>query len=154
MWARTAIHAFDPTASDARDVMVEGSSGLLATAWSKDETIDGVHMGVPIYEPTPMVTTFSAEEPDRLRGPQHDFMWCDELAAWKNATDAWDMAMLGLRIGRNPQCMISTTPKPIPLIRELLRMDATCAKTVATTYDNVPNLAPSFFDRIIKRVPS
>jgi phage terminase large subunit-like protein len=60
------------------------------------------------------------------------------------------MAMLGLRIGRNPQCMISTTPKPIPLIRELLRMD-TCVKTVATTYDNVPNLAPSFFDRIIKR---
>jgi phage terminase large subunit-like protein len=64
-----------------------------------------------------------------------------------NATDSWDMAMLGLRIGRNPQCMISTTPKPIPLIRELLRMD-TCVKTVATTYDNVPNLAPSFFDRL------
>jgi phage terminase large subunit-like protein len=92
-WVRSMIIAgfshgalIAPTASDARDVMVEGSSGLLATGWSKDKDINGKVMGVPVYEPTKrrvrwangaMVTTFSAEEPDRLRGPQHDFMWCE-----------------------------------------------------------------------------
>jgi phage terminase large subunit-like protein len=89
-----------PTASDARDVMVEGTSGLLATGWSEDKDIYGKAVGVPVYEPTKrrvrwangaMVTTFSAEEPDRLRGPQHEFLWCDELAAWKTAIEAWDM---------------------------------------------------------------
>ena len=165
-WVRSMVRAgfkrgamIAPTASDARDVMVEGSSGILDTAWKYDQDIHGKEIGVPEYEPTKrrvrwangaMVTTFSAEEPDRLRGPQHEFLWCDELAAWQNASDAWDMAMLGLRIGSNPRCMISTTPRPIPLIRELLRLP-TCVTTVATTYDNVAYLAPSFFDRIIQK---
>ena len=111
-WVRSMVRAgfkrgamIAPTASDARDVMVEGSSGILATSWKFDEDIQGKALGVPVYEPTKrrvhwdngaMVTTFSAEEPDRLRGPQHEFLWCDELAAWQNASDAWDMAMLGL----------------------------------------------------------
>jgi phage terminase large subunit-like protein len=101
-----------------------------------------------------IATTFSAEEPDRLRGPQHDALWADELAAWREPRhveavgDAWSMAMFGLRIGANPQAMISTTPRPIPLIRQLLK-SKTCTVTNATTYDNQANLAPSFFDRII-----
>ncbi len=148
-----------PTAGDARDVMVEGPSGILKTAWPYDKDDDDRPMGIPAYEPSKrrlkwansaMATTFSAEEPDRLRGPQHDAAWCDELAAWKDAIDAWDMLMLGLRIGKRPQVMISTTPRPIPLIRELLRAK-TCVTTIASTYDNYANLNPSFFDRIIAK---
>jgi len=66
-----------------------------------------------------VATCFSAEEPNRLRGPQHDAAWCDELAAWRHA-EAWDMLMLGLRLGADPRCVITTTPKPIRLIRQLL----------------------------------
>src|SRR5216684_1413754 len=85
-----------PTAADARDVMVEGESGLLAIAPPWDR---------PLYEPSKrrltwpngaVATIFSADEPERLRGPQHDFAWCDELAAWRYP-EAWDMLMFGLR---------------------------------------------------------
>jgi phage terminase large subunit-like protein len=149
-----------PTQADIRDVMIEGPSGILATAWKFDEDDDGRLMGVPDYAPSKrhrltwnngaMAMGYSAEEPDRLRGPQHDAMWTDELAAWQRCQETWDMAMFGLRIGRLPQVMISTTPRPIPLIRELIKSDD-CVKTIATTYDNVENLAPSFFDTIIKK---
>jgi phage terminase large subunit-like protein len=156
---RKSIALVGPTAADVRDVMIEGTSGILAVSWALDVDNAGRPMGIPVYEPTKrrvtwangaMATGFSAQEPDRLRGPQHDAAWCDELAAWDNAMDAWDMLMLGLRIGQNPQVMISTTPRPIPIIRELLRSKA-CITTVATTYDNLANLAPGFFDRIIQK---
>src|SRR5215472_7255124 len=101
-----------PTAADARDVMVDGPSGILATAWSKDVDLKGNPIGRPIYEPShrrvtwangARAHTYSAQEPDRLRGPQHDCLWADELAVWKDVgkelkTDAWDMALFGLRI--------------------------------------------------------
>jgi phage terminase large subunit-like protein len=87
-----------PTAADARDVMVEGQSGILAVAppWFR-----------PVYEPSKRrltfpngatATTFSAEEADRLRGPQHDLAWCDEIAAWRDPM-AWDMLAFGMRWG-------------------------------------------------------
>jgi phage terminase large subunit-like protein len=106
--------------------------------------------------------TFSAEEPDRLRGPQHDCILADELAAWslvksegfqlQKGGHAWDMAMMGLRIGKNPQALIATTPRPIPLLRELLRAGPpACVVTRATTYMNRRNLAPAFFETIAKR---
>ena len=108
-----------PTAADVRDVMIEGESGLLAVA------SPGLR---PQYEPSKrrlswpngaVATCFSAEEPNRLRGPQHDAAWCDELAAWRHE-EAWDMLMLGLRLGADPRCVVTTTPKPIRLIRQLL----------------------------------
>jgi phage terminase large subunit-like protein len=153
------IALIGPTAADVRDVMIEGTSGILAVSWALDQDRTGRPMGIPVYEPTKrrvtwangaMATGYSAQEPDRLRGPQHDAMWCDELAAWANAVDTWDMAMLGLRIGTNPQVMISTTPRPVPLVRELLRLKS-CVTTIATTYDNLSNLSPGFFDRIITK---
>jgi phage terminase large subunit-like protein len=108
-----------PTAADARDIMVEGQSGILAVAppWFR-----------PVYEPSKrrltwpngaIATTFSAEEADRLRGPQHDLAWCDEIAAWRDPT-AWDMLAFGMRLGRNPQTCVTTTPRPTKLIRELV----------------------------------
>jgi phage terminase large subunit-like protein len=154
-----------PTAADARDVMIEGRSGLIECGWEHDKDASGNHMGRPTYEAGrrrvvwangAIATSFSAEEPDRLRGPQHDALWADELAAWRKPRhveavgDAWSMAMFGLRIGSNPQAMISTTPRPIPLIREFLKSPM-CKVTYATTYDNRANLADSFFNLIIAK---
>jgi phage terminase large subunit-like protein len=139
-----------PTAADVRDVMVEGSSGLLAIAPNSNR---------PIYEPSKRRLTwpngvqaamFSAEEPDRLRGPQHGACWCDELAAWGNLQATWDMAQFGLRIGKRPRQVITTTPKPLKLIKQLLkREDVTVTR--GRTLDNAENLAPSFLSQIVSR---
>ena len=137
------------TASDCRDVMVEGESGLLATASPMD---------MPVYEPSrrrltwpngAIASTYSAEEPDRLRGPQHDAAWCDELAAWRHAA-AWPMMLLGLRLGESPRALVTTTPRPTKLVKELIGQPTTVV-TRGSTYDNRENLAPSFLDSIIKR---
>jgi phage terminase large subunit-like protein len=104
-----------PTSADARDVMVEGESGILAI--STDDFR-------PTFEPSKrrlswpngsMATLYSSEEPERLRGPQHSAIWSDELAAWRNDAETWSMAMFGLRIGKSPRVMVSTTPKPTKL---------------------------------------
>src|ERR1019366_9478820 len=108
-WIREKIKAgaervglIGPTAADARDVMVEGESGILACSWEHDRDVKGSKVGIPTYEPSKRRVTwgngataslFSAEEPDRLRGPQHSVVWCDELAAWAAAQETWDMAM-------------------------------------------------------------
>jgi phage terminase large subunit-like protein len=155
--ARMAIVA--ATAADARDVMIEGESGLLSVSFNKDRTYKGDLIGYPYYEPSKrrltwangaLATVYSAEEPDRLRGPQHDSGWADELAAWADPNEAWDMLMFGMRLGTNPQVMISTTPRPIPIIRELIR-DPSCAVTRASTYANRANLAKAFFKKIISK---
>ncbi|HTW52062.1 MAG TPA: terminase family protein [Stellaceae bacterium] len=148
---RTARHValVAPTAADARDVMVEGESGLLAIAppWDRPE-----------YEPSKrrltwengaIATTYSADEPERLRGPQHDFAWCDELAAWRYP-EAWDMLMFGLRLGQNPRAVVTTTPRPAKLIKALVA-DPKVVVTRGTTYENWENLAPAFFDQIVRR---
>jgi phage terminase large subunit-like protein len=100
------------TAGDTRDVMVEGESGILAICPDSNR---------PTYEPSKRRLTrpngvqaalFSSEEPERLRGPQHGAAWCDELAAWSNVADAWAMLQLGLRAGKRPRQVVTTTPKP------------------------------------------
>ncbi len=137
------------TAADARDVMVEGESGILATARPGAR---------PVYEPSrrrltwpngAIATTYSAEEPERLRGPQHDGAWADELAAWKYDA-AWDMMMLGLRLGDDPRALVTTTPRPTRLVRSLMS-NASTITTRGSTYDNRDNLAPTFFASIITR---
>ena len=138
-----------PTAADAREVMVEGESGILSVCPPDDR---------PLYEPTKrrltwpngaIATTYSAEEPERLRGPQHDAIWADELAAWKYA-DTWDLAMFGLRLGDKPRALVTTTPKPVRLLRDLLKAPTTTV-TRGTTYENRANLPPVFFDQIIAK---
>ena len=96
-----------------------------------------------------MATLFSADEPDRLRGPQHDAAWCDELAAWRYP-DAWDMLMFGLRLGTHPRTIVTTTPRPTGLIRGLLA-NPRCAVTRGSTFDNAANLAEPFLAAIVKR---
>jgi predicted phage terminase large subunit-like protein len=96
-------------------------------------------------------TLFSSDEPDRLRGPQHDFIWGDEVASWRYP-EAYDMMMLGLRIGQRPRCILTTTPKPIPLIRDLVSRDGQdVVVTRGTTYENLDNLAPAFKTEVIRR---
>jgi phage terminase large subunit-like protein len=154
-WTRQEVHKVGrfalvaPTAADARDVMVEGESGILAISppWDK-----------PKYEPSKrrltwpdgaMATLYSADEPERLRGPQHGGAWTDELCAWRYP-EAWDMLMFGLRLGKNPQACGTTTPKPTKLLRELMRSPTTHV-TRGSTYDNAANLARPFLDKIVAK---
>jgi hypothetical protein len=137
------------TAADARDVMVEGESGILAISPPSFR---------PLYEPSKrrltwpngaIATLYSAEEAQRLRGPQHDDAWCDEVAAWADP-ETWDMLMFGLRLGDDPRCCVTTTPKPVPLVLDLIKSKTT-ALTKGSTYDNRANLAPGFFADIITK---
>jgi phage terminase large subunit-like protein len=150
------VHLIAPTASDARDVMVEGESGLLSVCWAGDKTLSGEPLGRPSYEPSKrrltwangaIATLFSAEEPERLRGPQAEVLWADELASWKYLRDTWDMAMFGLRLGDRPRTCITTTPKPLKLIREIMA-DKRTVVTRGSTFDNAGNLAPTFLQTI------
>lgn len=150
------IHLIAPTASDARDVMVEGESGLLSVCWAGDKTMTGEMLGRPSYEPSKrrltwangaIATLFSAEEPERLRGPQAEVLWADELASWKYLRDTWDMAMFGLRLGDRPRTCITTTPKPLPLLKEIIA-DPRTVVTRGSTFDNASNLAPTFLKAV------
>lgn len=138
------------TAADARDVMVEGESGILAISpsWNK-----------PKYEPSKrrltwpngaIATTFSADEPNLLRGPQFDRAWGDETAAWRFGEDAWDNLQFGLRLGKNPKVIVTTTPRPTPLMRSLLK-DPRTRTTRGSTYDNAGNLAPRFLRKLLSK---
>lgn len=138
------------TAADVRDVMVEGESGILATspAWFR-----------PKYEPSKrrvtwpngaIATTYSGDEPEQLRGPQHGGGWFDELAKYRYAGDAWSNYLFGLRLGADPRTLVTTTPRPIPLVRELLA-DAATAVTGGSSYENLDNLAPVYRKNVIAR---
>ena len=152
------VHCVAPTKGDVRRVMVEGDSGLLNVCWEGDETYRGKHIGFPIWSPTNNSLTwengakavfFSAEDPERLRGPQAYSAWCDELCAWRNAQDTWDMMMFGLRLGRHPKVFVTTTPKTTKLIRTILN-DENTVVSKGSTYDNAANLAGTFLDAVRK----
>lgn len=138
------------TAADARDVMIEGESGILAVSpkWFR-----------PHYEPSKrrmtwpngaVATVFSADEPDLLRGPQFDFAWCDEIAAWRFADDAWSNLEFGLRLGDCPQALATTTPKPTKYMRQLLA-EPTTRVTQGKTKENLRNLAPTFLRKVVAK---
>lgn len=137
------------TAADVRDVMVEGEAGIMACSppWNR-----------PVYTPSKrklvwpngaQAFTYSAEEPDQLRGPAHDAAWADEIAKWRYP-DTWDQAMFGLRLGKKPQVCATTTPRPIKLLKDLLNDDTT-HPTRGSTYDNRANLPKSFFKKVIAK---
>jgi phage terminase large subunit-like protein len=138
------------TAADVRDVMVEGESGILACCppWNQ-----------PKYEPSKrrltwpngtVATTYSGDAPEQLRGPNHHHAWADEICKWKYPQDCWDNLELGLRLGRDPRVVVTTTPRPIPLLRAMLADPGTVV-TRGSTYDNTINLAPSFKERVLAR---
>lgn len=138
------------TSGDARDVMVEGPAGILACHPKEFR---------PLYEPSKrrltwpngaQATLYNAVEPDQLRGPQHDAAWGDEVAKWRYMQETWDQLQFGLRLGVHPRQIITTTPRPLPLIRKLIN-DADTVVTRGRTYDNAANLAAPFLRQIEDR---
>ncbi len=138
------------TAADARDVMVEGVSGILAVHPAHER---------PLWEPSRkkltwpngvVAQTFSAEDPQALRGPQFGAAWCDELAKWKHAQETWDMLQFGLRLGEHPRQMVTTTPRPMALLKRLMG-DPRTALSRAATSANAYHLAPTFLQAIVSR---
>lgn len=147
-FGRIAIVATD--AADGRDVMVEGDSGIVncANPYAR-----------PVYEPSKRRLTwpngaqgfiYSAEDPDSLRGPQFHAAWCDEICKWAYAMETWDNLQFGLRLGDNPKQIVTTTPRPIKLIKDLILRDDTYL-TRGSTYENLENLAPAFRAQVVSR---
>lgn len=153
-WRHIALIA--ETAADARDVMVgDGKAPCDPLAGSG---ILQVHPKdfLPLYEPSKRrltwpngaaATLYNAVEPDQLRGPQHDAGWCDELCKWRYQQETWDQLEFGMRTGLNPQKLISTTPRPTMLLKQIMK-DSGTVVTRGSTYDNVANLAGKFLKRI------
>lgn len=143
------VNLVGATADDARDIMIEGESGILAIC-PKDERPLYVASKRRLEWPNGAVSLiFTADEPERLRGKQHMKVWADELASWRYE-EAWSQTMFGLRLGETPQAIVTTTPRPTKLIKELVS-DSRNIVTVGTTYENKANLAQGFFDYVIKK---
>ena len=161
-WARqgyTPIALIGKTAADCRDTMIEvGDSSILKISppWFR-----------PVYEPSKrrltwpngvVGITYASDEPGQLRGPQHMKAWSDELAKFKYPQETWDNLMFGLRIGDNPQAVVSTTPRPIKVIKELVadmrtaeNPDGRVAVTRGHTLENRANLSPEFLRYILRK---
>lgn len=138
------------SAADARDIMIEGESGILGVSppWN-----------MPIYEPSKRRITwpngsvgivFSGDKPAQLRGPQFHKAWVDEIAKFQYPEDSWDNLEFGLRLGDNPQVIVTTTPRPIKLIKNFVR-DPQAIIVTTSTYANYANLAKTFIQRVVKK---
>lgn len=136
-----------PTSSDARDTCAEGVSGVISVldrfhrlrAWNRS-------LGEIRLTNGSRIKLFSADEPDRLRGPQFHGAWVDELAAFRYP-DAWDQLMFGLRLGQHPRTVVTTTPRPNALVRSVMDMPNTVI-TRGSTFDNRENLSSVALDRL------
>jgi len=142
------LHLVGATAADARDIMIEGPSGILSTQrpWNKvtylptKRKLEWANGAVGLV--------FSADEPERLRGEQCEAAWSDELAAWRYP-EAWSQLQLGLRLGPMPRNVVTTTPRPTPEIKDLAKSPMTYV-TKGVTYENIFNLAPAFISEVIR----
>lgn len=138
------------TAADARDVMIKGDSGLLSVdpdltedCWSPTNRCLSWPNGSKAY-------TYNGTTPDQLRGPQHHYAWVDELAKFEYMQDAWDQLQFGLRLGLHPQALVTTTPRPLPLIKKLVDDEDTVV-TRGATLDNAANLAKNTVKQLYDR---
>lgn len=141
-----------PTLNDVRHTCFEGPAGLLSIVppelvmdYNKTNLIITIltENGKPA-----IIRGFSAEEPERLRGPQFARLWGDELAAWTKGEETWDMAMMGLRLGPLPKVVWTTTPKPKDLVRKLVSEKSGRVITTGSTYENKDHLPKSFFEQL------
>lgn len=147
-WKRVALVA--ETAADARDVMVLGDSGILAChpkafrpEWSPTNRRLTWPNGVQAW-------VYNATEPDQLRGPQHHAAWVDELAKFRYMQETWDQVQFGLRLGVHPQTLVTTTPRPLPLIKKMVN-DSKVFVTRGATLDNAANLAKNTIEYLYDR---
>lgn len=138
------------TQKDLEEVMVFGDSGIMSV-FPPHQRPKATRKPVRIeFHNGALALGYNATEPDQLRGPQFDCAWCDELAKWRYARETWDMLQFGLRLGLKPRQVITTTPRPIGILKEIIASPTTKV-TRGSTYDNKTNLAPSFIDTIIKK---
>ncbi len=138
------------TFSDARNVMVEGPAGILSVHSRHERPTWSPSLRKLEWPNGAVAQVFSAEDPDSLRGPQFEAAWADELAKWKHGEATWDMLQFGLRLGAHPRQMVTTTPRPIPLIKRFLA-DPSVAVSRVRTADNAENLAPAFLETVLGR---
>jgi len=148
--AAGAVALVGETEHDVREVMIEGPAGILAQSprserplWLSSRRRLEWPNGATAY-------AFSADDPEQLRGPQFDAAWCDELGKWREPDAAFDMLQFGLRLGGRPRQIVTTTPRPIALIKRLVE-DPRTAVTRASTHANRSYLAPAFFEAVIGR---
>jgi phage terminase large subunit-like protein len=136
------------TFGDARHVMVEGPAGILAVHARHERPAWSPSLRKLEWPNGAVAHVFPAEDPDSLRGPQFEAAWSDELAKWRHVEEAWDMLQFGLRLGSHPRQMVTTTPRPIPLLKRFLA-DPRVAVSRARTSDNAANLAPAFLETVV-----
>lgn len=141
------------TAADARDVMIKGDSGLLSVDPDLDEDSWSPTNRCLTWPNGSKAYTYNGTTPDQLRGPQHHFAWIDELAKFEYMQDAWDQTQFGLRLGEHPQCLVTTTPRPLPLIKKLVA-DPDTVVTRGATLDNKANLAKNTLKQLYDRYES
>lgn len=138
------------TLSDVRRIMVEGVSGLLAVHAPHEKPDYSSTRGELAWPSGAIAQMFSADEAESLRGPQFAVAWVDELAKWRRPERAWDNLQFGLRLGQDPRLVVTTTPRPIPLLKQIIE-DAATVVTRAATRANAHNLAPAFIAEVERR---
>ena len=154
-WAEKKAHGgvyalVGPTSADVRDTMIEGESGILQISppWFRPEWFPSKRR--LIWPNGAFALTYSAEKPERLRGPNIGAAWCDELCAWKYMKETWNQLRLTMRKGLGrPRTVITTTPRPVELYLKILA-DKRTIKTTGSTFDNSANLAPGFIEEVIQ----
>lgn len=140
--------------AEARAVMVEGESGLLAICRPGHKPIFEPSLHRIRFQSGAQAQLFSASEPESLRGPQHSHAWCDEIGKWplahERATRCWDNLLLGLRLGTDPRIAVTTTPRAVPLVQRLVKQAAGSEVVITrgSTLDNTEHLAGRFMDAI------
>lgn len=148
---RQRIALIGETYKDLVEVMCYGDSGLASVFPEHQRPKIVANPNVQVTFHTGAVALgYNATQPAQLRGPQFDAAWCDELAKWRYARDTWDMLQFGLRLGEHPQALVTTTPRPIPVLKEIMS-DKTTVVTSGSTFDNAGNLAASFLTKIKDR---
>lgn len=130
------------TFADAREVMIDGQSGIMRIA-GRERPVFEISRRRLVWPNGSSAYLFSSEDPESLRGPQFHAAWCDELAKWKHAEATFDMLQFGLRLGNDPRQLVTTTPRPLPLLKRLMADPGTALTRIATL-SNAGNLAPGF----------
>ena len=141
------------TADATRYTMVEGTAGILAAAGARDRPVFEASKGQLTWPSGCIARLYSADSPELLRGPEFDLAWCDELASWRRAQETWDNLNFCMRGGKHPHIIISTTPKPTKLIKNLVAREGVDGIVISrsSTYDNRVNLPPSFFAQLVRK---
>lgn len=150
-WARADKNArialVGATADDVAKVMIEGPSGVIAVARSGETVTWRASAGEVAFHSGAKGFVYSAEAPEKLRGPEHHAAWCDELGKWRRGDATWDNLTMGMRLGERPRVVVTTTPRPVKLMKRVMALPD-CVETLGRTRDN-PHLPDSFVATMI-----